>query len=153
MGAFIGLYQSGKLKRREACLSEIVRFLEEFGVQISYRSLPVEQLIHETNRAESGFINLVDKKLSEIKHNDWHSAWNQAVEETSELNKEDKELLFSLGSQLGSSDVSGQVALLEMNKNLFSRKLTEAIGENSKKGKMYRSVGVLAGLGIAVIII
>lgn len=152
-GIFLGLYQSLKLKKREEALTEILRFLEEMSVQIHYRILPVEQLIAEMSGGRFRFLDSVYEKLNEQKSIDWRTAWEDAAKDTNELNAEDRELLISVGKQLGTSDVAGQLAMFELNKALFSSRLAGASEENLKKSKMYRSVGLFAGLGAAAIIL
>lgn len=152
-GMFLGMYQSFKLKRREDFLSEILQLLEEMSVQMKYRMLPVEQLIEEMSGGRFIFIDKVYEILKSKNNYDWRFAWEKAVVETSEINGEDCELLISVGKQLGNSDINGQLALLELNKSLFRARFSEAVAENNKKGKMYRSVGLLAGLGVAIIIL
>lgn len=152
-GTFLGMYQSFKLKRREEYLIEILQLIEEISVHIRYKMLPVEQLIVEISGGKINFINNVSYVLEKYKNNNWRHAWETAANEATELNGEDRGLLISVGKQLGNSDLSGQLAMLELNKTLFTVRLSEAAAENSKKAKMYRSVGLLAGIGAATMII
>ena len=67
--------------------------------------------------------------------------------------KREKKLLCELGRVLGTSDIDGQISALE----LISRsaeQLTEKYGEEyRKKGRLYRSIGVLAGVTAGIMVI
>lgn len=152
-GTVIGLYRSAELKKRERLLSEMVRLLEKMSVQIRYRALPLGDLF-DTLKGDD-FINAVleQSKSETVQNPNWHDAWNNAVNGFPELDEGDKELLKSVGNSLGGSDTAGQTAMLELNRELLANRLRGASENFSKKGAMYRSVGLLTGLGLAVIII
>ena len=51
------------------------------------------------------------------------------------------------------ADTDGQLSMLEMSKSLLQSRLEQAREDYSKKGRMYRSTGVLLGIGAAVTLI
>jgi stage III sporulation protein AB len=146
-GTVFGLYRSAELKRRERLLAEIIQLLENMAVQIRYRALPLSELFNELQGSE--FLERVGANCVRPK---WREAWNAAAADFPEL-IEERDILVSIGNSLGSSDTAGQVAMLELNKELLTSRLAEASDTATKKGAMYRSVGVLAGLGLAIIIV
>ena len=148
MGTAFGLYRSAELKRREKLLAEIIQLLENMAVQIRYRALPLGELFSELQ----GGIFLQHVGANIIRPLNHREAWNAAVAEFPEL-VEERDILISIGNSLGSSDTAGQVAMLELNKELLTARLAEAAEAATKKGAMYRSVGVLSGLGLAIIIV
>jgi len=148
-GAGIGLFRSAGLKKRERLLSEMIGLFENMAVQIRYRALPLQDLFNLYNNNE--FILMVNNQM-QISRN-VRTAWKDAVCAFPEFDDGDKELLISVGGLLGNSDTDGQVAMLEMNKNLLGARLKEASENLVKKGAMYRSVGFLSGLALAVIVI
>lgn len=150
-GTLGGLYRSAELKRRERLLAELIRLLESMAVQIRYRALPLAELFAELSvTVDSEFLQLTidNGKLTM----NWREAWNKTVSEFPELTGE-RDILVAVGNSLGNSDTAGQLAMLELNKELLTARLAEAADTASRKGTMYRSVGVLSGLGLAIIVV
>ena len=141
------MYRSAELKKREKLLSEILQLLEKMAVQIRYRALPLGDLFIEL---QGGVF--MDEVLKNSDSN-WRNSWNKAVSQFTELDDGDRELLISIGNSLGGSDAAGQTAMLELNRELLSARLKTASETAAKKGAMYRSVGVMVGLGLAVMVI
>jgi stage III sporulation protein AB len=146
-GTVIGLYRSAELKRRELLLAEIVQLLEKMAVQIRYRALPLGELFESLDGGE--FLKTVEANAARLNRRD---AWNSAAASFPELTEE-RDILVSIGNSLGNSDTAGQTAMLELNKELLTSRLAEAADAVTRKGAMYRSVGILTGLGIAIIIV
>lgn len=81
-------------------------------------------------------------------------AWQNAVKEAEmKLGAEDAALLLSMSDILGASDSQGQLNMLDMIEQSFKRSLIEAEKDATVKGKMYRSLGILCGLGLGVVIL
>jgi len=131
-------------------LLEITQLLESMAVQIRYRALPLAELFGALNGSE--FLETVGAGFHARPNINYRDAWNNAVDSFSEL-AEEREILLSIGNSLGGSDVSGQIAMLELNKELLQKRLGAASETAQKKGAMYRSVGLLTGLGLAIMVI
>lgn len=116
------------------------------AVQIRYRALPLGELFETLNGGL--FLGAVLENADINKR----EAWNAAADEFPAL-KEEREILLSIGNSLGSSDTAGQIAMLELNKELLASRLAEASDAAARKSAMYRSVGILAGLGLAIIVV
>ena len=69
------------------------------------------------------------------------------------LGEDEKEILFRCGGIIGKSDAGGQIAMLgELQEKI--RKIEEQRGETAlKKGRLYRSVGLLFGIMAGIIVI
>ena len=81
-------------------------------------------------------------------------ALNNALAFYSEPLKEgDKEPIFALSENLGMTDVASQVSAIETAIVSLDSALKEAEEDYRRLGKMYRSVGVLGGLLVAIIFI
>lgn len=66
---------------------------------------------------------------------------------------EDLELMASLADIVGASDTEGQLSALEMIETLLQKQRNEAISAQQKKGKLYRSLGALAGASMVVLLL
>lgn len=114
---------------------------------IRYRALPVKELFRELSRYD--FI----KSVSIPESGDFRESWTNAADSLYELDKSERDIVKSVGFSLGNSDVEGQLSMLEVNAALLKNNADKAGELYLKKGKMYRSFGVLGGLLAAVMII
>jgi stage III sporulation protein AB len=129
-------------------LSDLINLLEQMAVQIRYQALPLGELFAYFK----GNV-FIDTVIEQADEQNWRNAWGKAVNNFPELDSGDKEILKAIGNSLGNSDTMGQTAMLELNKNLLTARLSEASENVVRKGAMYRSVGLLTGLGLAIIIV
>ena len=68
------------------------------------------------------------------------------------LNDSDISHLLSLANIIGSSDSDGQLSAISMVEELLKRQRAEAQEAKEKKGRLYRSLGALAGAGMVIIL-
>lgn len=68
------------------------------------------------------------------------------------LNDSDISHLLSLANIIGSSDTDGQLSAISMVEELLKRQRAEAQEAKEKKGRLYRSLGALAGAGMVIIL-
>ncbi len=144
-----GARKSLLLKRRTAFLEELSRMLNEFEIEIRFAA-PTLDILCE--KAEGSFADILRECRggSDIK-----TAWEQACGKLAEMpccRAEERELLLSLGRSLGTCDISGQLSLIELHSEKLNALKREAAEESAKKGKLFRSVGALCGIGAAVLI-
>ena len=83
---------------------------------------------------------------------DFHEVWSEALS-AQEMPDEERQILSELGSALGRSDAEGQLSLIEgLNERL--KRITSAREEAyDRKGRMYRSVGILFGVMAGILVI
>ena len=81
-------------------------------------------------------------------------AWLEALEaENNIINREDKEILKGLSNLLGKVDLEGQVSEIELVDNFLNTQIEKAEQDSKKNEKMYKTLGVTAGLAIVVVLI
>lgn len=144
-----GIRQSLLLKRRTALLEELSRMLGEFEIEIRFAA-PTLDILCE--KAKGSFADILRECRVDC---DIKSAWEQACGRLAALpccHAEESELLLSLGRSLGTSDISGQLSLIELHSEKLNALRKNAAEESAKKGKLFRSVGALCGIGAAVLI-
>lgn len=137
-----GLYLSSKLDKRVKALEEIIFKTDEIQTIIRCQSAEPEEILASVSVGSvlqgcsytNGNVNISDDELYM-------------------LDKRDTAIIRELLNGLGKTDTDGQISMLEMNKKLLQNRLEQARDEYSKKGRMYRSVGVLVGVGAAVMLI
>lgn len=156
---FLGYILSSDCKKRPQQLRELQAMLQMFENQISYLSDILAEAftrIYKSSNSEVGvfFINTVDK-LKNNKSINAASAWEAAVRENikkTALNREDEEILVSFGKILGISDLDGQIKNIRL--ALGQLRLQEQKAEESriKNEGMYRSLGILGGIAVVIVL-
>lgn len=137
-----GLYLSSRLDKRVKALEELLLKADEIQTMIRYQSVEPRQILEKM--AENSI-------LSSCSYNEGNV--NISEEGLYMLDEQDKAILFDLLNGLGKTDTDGQLSMLEMSKSLLQSRLEQAREDYSKKGRMYRSTGVLLGIGAAVTLI
>ncbi|MDR1754500.1 MAG: stage III sporulation protein AB [Eubacterium sp.] len=145
-----GLYKSSYLKKRAELLSDFILMFRDIDIEIRCRQTPLLNIIENFSERHVFLKNIMEPLRGGGKP---ETAWAAESEKLYPLTAEDKRIIISVGKSLGKSDTESQTAMLESNRLYLSANLEAARAEYEKKGKMYRSVGVLTGLLAAVIII
>ena len=87
---------------------------------------------------------------------DIRAAWSSAVDRLSALawcGREEVQLLKQLGLELGTCSADSQISLLRLYSAQLDKLISAAERKSEQQGRMYRSGGVLAGLGAAVMLL
>lgn len=131
------------------------RMLEELSVQIRFKASTVYELLDALANSvgELEFLSLAQKRAS--CGESFFAAWEKGLADwrNSDIKEEDRALLLSIGEKLGDSDVDGQLSTIELHKQHLNTLLLSATEERKKKGKLYRSLGVLAGVFVAIMLL
>lgn len=155
LGGIIGIYKSNSLKERVTQLQEILIMLEKIQTFIKYErlktSMIIKFLMEDKNLAHLGFlkdINLQEKNLPK----EWEKAVLQNKNLT-RLEKNDITLLLRMGQILGSSDVTTQISQFETVNLMLIKYINDAEKIYRDNGKLYRSLGVLGGVFVAILLV
>ncbi len=80
-------------------------------------------------------------------------AWRSGIEEHAKLlGKEHAQALLPLGGTLGSTDLESQLTAIDYTRQLLNNRLEIARDYRDKHAKLYRSLGALCGVAIAIIL-
>lgn len=79
-------------------------------------------------------------------------AWEAAVAAL-RLREEDTSLLCEFGSQLGKTDLEGQLSHLALYETIVQKRLHACEEEYAQKSRVYRAVGLFAGTAAALLLI
>lgn len=153
-GTAAGLYFSFKLKEREKIMSEVILLIKELSVQIRYTNSEIGEMLRTAARNEAyerlRFVAL----CGDTENGDnFHLKWNEGVKNQPYMTARDREILTALGDRLGETDSDGQLSYLEMTEELIKGQREQASADYLNKGKLYRSVGILCGLAVGIMII
>lgn len=151
----IGIFLSNNIKNKRERLIKERKMLEEISIMIRFNSFTLKEIIHELEHAElfCDFKFLKILKITLEKPISFPEAWEQAIKKDDIISESEKKLLTELGYNLGTTDIDGQLSTL----NIYKIRLDEMIEEESEKyrvkGKMYRSLGIMFGAMIGILIV
>lgn len=152
---YAGISASTLLKEHITRLELTRKMIDEITILIRHKSLTVteivDELISNSIYTELAFLQIVKSEIAP--GIPFHTAWINAIKKDSKLLVEEKIELISLGNSLGSSDTEGQMSALTIYKDKFNLLIKKANENYDKKGKLYRSLGVLSGVFVAILLI
>lgn len=153
--SFGGMYFSAALKNRVISLKRMSYMLEEIYIMLEYRSATVyeiaEALSGDERFAEFTFL----RELAFSSERSFQQSWCEAVENHIPIgiSKSDSELLKNIGRQLGTSDLDGQISGVRLRQAELNSAIASAEEDYSRKAKLYRSLGVLTGVFIVIMLV
>ena len=153
--SFIGILISRKYVNRVNELREFKNALNMFKTKIRYTYEPLPEIFTEISENVDTNISLVFRKASEkMKVCPAGEAWDLALRlEDLNIDEEDKSILKNLSKLLGKTDVEGQVNQIEMTSDFLDKQIRKAENEKEKNERMYRTLGMIIGMGIVIILI
>jgi len=79
------------------------------------------------------------------------TAWGEISAKNCGINTQDMELITQFGRELGKSDLQTQLAHCESYHSIMSRRAASALTDRENKSKLYTTLGIVAGLGLAIL--
>lgn len=158
--SFAGIYFSTLDRYHLEDLEELKKGLTILKNQVCFSSMPLYEALKDISKRTEGAVsdilykisNDLEQKAGETAAEIWSEAWSQNKEKTY-LSKDDLELLYSFGRTLGYLDRQQQIANVDI--TIASIEFTQDMLRRryEKNSKIYRSMGVLSGVLIAVVLI
>ncbi len=130
--------------------------LDYIASQIRYSRLPIGDIVRRMSEQRQfevlPFLKLCRERMG--KDEAFPVAWREsAVTEKKRLPQEDFERLLALGDCLGTTDAQEQEKTLLLNADLFAKSYEKARLECAERSRMYTTLGVLGGVGLAILIL
>lgn len=153
--AYGGVLISNKYKNRVIDLKEMQSALNmlEAKIKFTYNPLPdiFEEIAEHFNPNISHIFRMASIKMETINAK---QAWEQAIDLSyTNLNKEDISTIKGLGKLLGKTDIDGQISEIELVKKFLETQIENAETECKKNEKLYKTLGVVSGMGLVIILI
>lgn len=155
--AGLGILLSDRLNKRVKELDRNLIFIDKLKTCLTYQNLPtnemIEQLAGDPSCNTLPYLETCCELLQG--RTNFPEAWRGAVKQSkgkTSLTEADLAPLLSLSEIVGSADVEGQLSALSMVEELLKRQRQEAREAKEKKGRLYRSLGALAGVGMVIIL-
>lgn len=151
----IGLNASNKLKIYRNNCRQLIEMMNAICTMIRYRNMNFYEISKEL-KCQKGLRELEFVKRLPTEYNGittFKQEWENSLSADSDIGEDEKELLCTLGSELGTSDAEGQISAFELTANQLKVIEKKRCEEYYKKGKLYRSIGVLAGIMVGIVAI
>jgi len=157
--SFLGYVLSRDCAKRPQQLRELQGLLQMLENQITYLSDVLAEAFERISRVgeETG---VFFKTAAEILKNgnavNACDAWEQAVNSCigmTALNREDKQILLSFGKSLGNTDMEGQIKNIRLTQGHLAIQEKKAEEHRKKNENMYKSLGVIGGAAIVIVLL
>ena len=153
--SLIGILVSKKYINRVNELKEFKNALNLFKTKIRYTYEPIPDIFKEISENVNSNISEVFKsaanKMDILAAGD---ALNLALKiDTLNINDEDRNVLKNLSKLLGKTDLQGQINQIEMTSDYIEEQIQKAEKERSKSERMYRTLGMIIGMAIVIILV
>ena len=152
--SYLGVSKAKTYETREKELKKIKSSLAFFKSKIEFTYEPIKEIFEQISKlVYLHKDNIFLKTVEQTKSLDINSAWNKSVEENFNFNNEDKEILIMFGKLLGKTDKSGQLSEIDITQEFIEKQIEKAEQEKNKNSKLYKTLGIISGVGIVIILI
>ncbi len=127
-----------------------MQFLKDCDIYIRYQNLPLPELFAQLaeHYPEFDFWEKLTFNFDNLPEQIWENALTE-----SNLPKEACNILIHLGNELGKTDISGQIAILDLYQRQMQNVLENYQTECGKKSRLFRSLGWLGGAMLIILFI
>lgn len=152
---YMGFYKSQKFSSRVKDLKDFKSSLNIFRSKIEFTYEPIKDIFEEISKVVYQNSDNIFKDFCKFESNeDTSLLWNKAVQ-NSKLNfkNDDREVLNLLGKMLGKTDKQGQISQIDLVDSFLDKQILMAEEEKVKNEKLYKTLGIVSGLTIAIVLI
>ena len=152
----IGISMAQALSRRVRELEGCIALLTGMEGELSYSLAPPDEAVARLEERESAQEAPFLPACAALcrKGTPFPQAWREAVEKQGgSLTREDAAIVEALADTLGQCDLDGQLSSLSHPKALLAMQLAAARERCESHGKLYRTMGLLAGAFVVVFFI
>lgn len=151
----VGILLSRKYVNRVKELQEFKAMLNILKTKIRFTYEPLGEIFREiANNFSNNVSNILKQVSKNMQINSAENAWKLAIQtENTSILKEDKEVLLTLGKLLGKTDLEGQVSQIEQTSEFLEGQIVKAERERDKNEKLYKTLGMVIGASLVILLI
>jgi len=157
-GTMLGMYQSLQLSARPRQIRQSIQCLQRLETEIVYGVTPLPQALHAVAGAASGplrsLFEAASRGLMGKEAASMREAWEEAMASNwshTSMKQAEKEIFLQLGTLLGISDREDQMKHLKLAVRQLQGEELAAAEEQKRYGGMWRSLGLLSGVLIVIL--
>lgn len=153
ISSYIGILKSKTYENRVIELNQFQNALVMFKSKIEFTYEPLKNIFEDISKVIYSKEDNIFKKTIQ-KEESIYDAWSNAIDESKTfMTSEDKEIIRMMGKLLGKTDIKGQVNEILLTESLIKKQIEKAEYEKNKNVKLYKTMGVVLGIGICIILI
>lgn len=144
-------------RREEKLICQLMGILRFMEADLQYRLTPMPELCRIVSEESNGllrtvFLNLY-RELSDQKMPDAGSCMQAAIRRSGEIPTRIRRMLVQLGHTLGRFDLSGQIQGIQAVHKRCEDSLSAIRKNRDERLRSYQTLGVCAGMALAIILI
>jgi stage III sporulation protein AB len=155
----LGIAYANRFSQRTQLLQQFQAGLQQLETHILYTAMPLPEAFFHAGRSIGGNVGAFFMTLSDEIHNKrgapFEKIWKEtfhSVEGFAFLNQEDYELFEQMAPGLGMTDRENQKKNFALVQYRLKDQIKKAEGERSRNESLYRNLGILGGLMIAILL-
>ncbi len=153
ISSYIGILKSKTYENRVIELNQFQNALVMFKSKIEFTYEPLKNIFEDISKVIYSKEDNIFKKTIQKEEN-IYDAWSNAIDESKTfMTSEDKEIIRMMGKLLGKTDIKGQVNEILLTESLIKKQIEKAEYEKNKNVKLYKTMGIVLGIGICIILI
>ncbi|UQZ82073.1 stage III sporulation protein SpoAB [Paenibacillus konkukensis] len=157
-GTLFGFYQAQQYSRRPKQIADMIRSLQRLETEIVYGHTPLEEALRKVEATCPQPVNAVFRsaaeELAQANGRSVQHIWQHAIAEhwkNTSMKGGEQEIVRQLGFTLGLSDSGDQVKHLRLALQQLQGELEGAQEERKRYESMWRSLGLLMGALIVIL--
>lgn len=151
----IGRVIASRYTNRYQELKECKLALSILQTNIEYTMKPIPEIFKEiAQKIKPPIAQLFQTAAENMDNLSAGEAWEHSFELVgTNLKKEDMATMKSLGKLLGKTDIEGQVKEIQLVHHFLDTQIQEAQMEKQKNTKLYKTLGVVVGMTIVILLV
>lgn len=154
MSTGIGIMIAKNYENRVNVLREFKNILNIMKVKMKFTYEPLSEIFSQIAKDNKTNIERIFGQMAnQITYCQTRDVWMDCIQNSDiGLKQEDKDILKQLGKLLGQTDVEGQISEICLIQNFLDIQIEKAEDEKKKNQKMYKTLGIIAGLVFVIIL-
>lgn len=150
----IGFFIAKSYQNRVVELKEFKNILNIMKTKIKFTYEPLAEIFKQISKDnESEVEKIFGQMANQITYYQAKDVWENCIQDADiSIKQEDKDVLKKLGKLLGQTDIEGQISEIEVIENFLDMQIENAEDERKKNQKMYKTLGIVAGLVFVIIL-
>lgn len=150
----IGILISKGYENRVIELKEFKNILNIMKTKMKFTYEPLAEIFRQISKDnETDIEKIFGQMANQLTYYQTKEVWENCIQNSDiSIRQEDKDILKKLGKLLGQTDVEGQISEIEVTQSFLDIQIEKAEEEKKKNQKMYKTLGVVAGLVFVIIL-
>lgn len=152
--SYIGILFSRKYSSRVDELKDFKNAFNIFKTKLKYTYAPLDEIFMDVSKSIKGVVGVTFLDIcNNMKIENATDSFNNAIDTVNlNLTIEDKETIKNLSKLLGKTDIEGQLSQIDLCLSFLNVQIEKAEKEKEKNEKLYKTLGIITGLGIVIVL-